>query len=166
MPRFPTWLVFGLLLPVAAFAQGADISFDDVRQDTTLPVEVTADALSVSQADGTAVFRGNVLIAQGNIRLSAGEVLVVYAGQSGEGGGGRIAELRATGGVTFVSGNEAAEAREAVYDIPAGRLVMTGDVLLSQGASAISADRMVVDLTAGTGVMEGGVRTVFQPGDN
>lgn len=150
------------LLPAAALAQGADISFDGLRQDTSAPVEVTADSLQVSQADGAATFQGNVLVVQGDLRMTAGAVRVIYATETSA-EGGRISELRATGGVTFVTPNEAAEAQEAVYDIGSGELVMTGDVLLTQGPTALAAESMTVDLRSGTGLLEGRVRTVFRP---
>ena len=150
-----------LCLPFAAAAQGTDISFGGLRQDTSLPVEVTADSLQVDQANGAATFSGNVLVAQGEMRLSAGQVLVIYAQEAG-----RIAELKASGGMTFVTPNEAAEAAEAVYDLGAGQLVLTGDVILTQGPTALSANRMTVDLRSGTGQLDGRVRTVFQPSGN
>jgi lipopolysaccharide export system protein LptA len=161
MPRLPSLIAVACLVPLMALAQGANVTFGGLRQDTSLPVEVTADSLQINQADGAATFEGNVLVSQGDIRMSAGEVRVVYAEEAG-----RISELRAIGGVTFVSGSDAAEAEEAVYDIDSGRLVMSGDVLLTQGPTALSAQRMVVDLRSGTGALEGGVRTVFQPGGN
>jgi lipopolysaccharide export system protein LptA len=151
----------GLFVTVAppAEAQGARIDFGGMRQDTSLPVEVTADQLSVDQTNGSATFSGNVVVGQGEMRMSAAEVRVEYT----EGGGG-IDRLHATGGVTLANATDAAEAREAVYTIASGEVVMTGDVLLTQGQSAISGQRLVINLTAGTGVMEGRVQTVFQPG--
>ena len=68
-------------MPIAA--QGTNVAFGTIRQDTGLPVEVTADNLSVDQGDGTAVFTGNVLIGQGEMRLSAARVLVVYRAEAG-----------------------------------------------------------------------------------
>ncbi|QYK42073.1 MAG: lipopolysaccharide transport periplasmic protein LptA [Paracoccaceae bacterium] len=140
-------------------AQGAGVQFPGLRQDAGLPVEVSADSLSVDQAAGGAVFSGNVIAIQGDLRLTAAEVRVRYA----EGGGG-IETMHATGGVTLVSPTEAAEAAEAVYTIGSGSVVMTGNVLLTQGQNAISGQRLVIDLRAGTGVMEGRVTTVFTPG--
>ena len=147
--------------PAAALAQDAAISFGGLKQDTSLPVEVKADSLAVNQADGSATFTGNVLVGQGEMRLSAGMVRVEY-GQ----GGKSIEKLHATGGVTLASAKDAAEAREAVYTIASGSVVMTGDVLLTQGGSAISGQKLVIDLKAGTGRMEGGVSTIFVPGGN
>ncbi|WP_242494332.1 lipopolysaccharide transport periplasmic protein LptA [Loktanella sp. IMCC34160] len=140
-----------------AWAQGTNVTLGGLNADPTAPVEVTADSLSVDQENGTAVFSGNVVIGQGDVRISAAEVRVVYGEDTGE-----IARLVATGGVTFVTATEAAEAANADYDIANGQLTLTGNVLLTQGASALAAERMVVDLTNGTARMDGRVRTVFQ----
>ena len=64
-----TVVAFGVA--TIAQAQGTEIAFGTVQQDTSLPVEVSADALSVSQNDGSALFTGNVIIGQGEMRLSA-----------------------------------------------------------------------------------------------
>ena len=142
-------------------AQEAKIAFGDLAQDTTLPVEVTAEAFSVNNADGTAVFTGNVVVTQGEMKLSAAEVRVQYnADQTA------IDQLIASGGVTIVNLADAAEAREAVYTIATGIIVLTGDVLLTQGPSAMAGQKLTVNLKDGTGVMEGGVTTTFVPGGN
>lgn len=154
-------LIAALALAPAAMAQQAQVAFGGLKQDTTLPVEVEADQLAVNQADGTATFTGNVRVNQGEMILTAGEVLVEYAE-----GNKSIARLHASGGVTLVSATDAAEATNATYTIDSGKVVMEGAVLLTQGNSAISGERLVIDLKAGTGVMEGRVKTVFQPGGN
>ncbi len=146
-----------LALPV--WAQQANIALGGLKQDPTLPVEIGADQLAVNQSDGNATFTGNVAISQGALKLAASVVVVEYT-EDGQG----IRSLHATGGVTFANANDAAEAREAVYTIDTGQIVMTGDVLLTQGSNAISGQKLVIDLTAGTGVIEGRVQTVFQPG--
>lgn len=149
-----------VLPAVMAAGQGATVAFGGIRADTGLPVEVTADRLTVNQTDGTATFTGNVLVGQGEMRLSAAEVFVEY----GSADRSRIERLRATGGVTLVSGQEAAEAEQAIYTIETGEVIMTGNVLLIQGANTLSGEKLVVDLATGTGQMEGRVKTVLQPG--
>ena len=145
--------------PVAA--QEAKIAFGGLAQDTSLPVEVQADTLSVNNADGTAVFEGNVLVGQGEMRLAAAKVAVEY-----DKDGKSIARLHATGGVTIANLADAAEAQEALYTIDSGVIVLTGDVLLTQGTSALSGQKLTIQLKDGTGVMEGRVSTVFVPGGN
>jgi lipopolysaccharide export system protein LptA len=151
-----------VLLAIAVPAGAADVAFGGIKADTTLPVEVVSDSLSVDQADGSATFSGNVVIAQGEMRLSAAEVRIEYA----DGDRTRIERLFATGGVTLVSGTEAVEAREALYTIETGVIVLTGDVLLTQGANTLTGQELTVDLKTGTGRMEGRVKTVLQPGGN
>lgn len=161
MTPFARALILTLALAAPALAQETNVAFGGLTQDTSLPVEITADTLSVNNADGSAVFSGNVLVGQGEMRLSAAEVRVDYAPDSRA-----IERLHATGGVTIASRQDAAEAREAVYTIDSGLVVMTGDVLLTQGQSALSGQKLTLNLKEGTGVIEGGVSTTFVPGGN
>lgn len=157
------FLVF--LAPLVAAAQGTAISLGSVAVDAGQPVEVSADALSIDQTTGEAVFDGNVLVVQGEVRISAGKVTIVYdKDEDGQPSG--IAELVAVGGVTFVTPAEAAEAAEAVYAVKDATVTLTGGVLLTQGQTAISGDRLVIDLESGNGRMEGRVRTVISGGGN
>ena len=156
------YLLLPLLLlftAVSVAAQGANVAFGTIRQDTGLPVEITSDNLSVEQATDTAIFTGDVLIAQGEMRLMAPRVLVVYRADA-EG----IERLEATGGVTLVSGPDVAESERADYHIDSGTILMSGNVLLLQGRNALSSDKMNVNLTDGTAHMTGRVKTILQTG--
>lgn len=159
MFQFLRALCLAAVIASPAVAQQADIRFGGLRQDTTLPVEVTSDSLSVDQATGAALFTGNVLAKQGDMRLSAGTIRVEY-GANGQG----IDRLVASDGVTLVSPTDAAEASDAVYTIATGNVVMTGNVLLTQGTAAISGEKLTVNLKDGTGTMTGRVKTIFTPG--
>jgi lipopolysaccharide export system protein LptA len=159
MRRLLPALCLAFLAPAAATAQGMAVEFGGLRQDTSQPVEITADSLSVDQTAGTAVFSGNVVVVQGDLRLSAGEVRVTYVD-----GAEDIEQLVASGGVTVAGAKDAAEAQQAVYNVSEGTVVMTGDVLLTQGKSAIAGERLVLNLEDGGGRIEGRVRTVFTPG--
>lgn len=153
-------LCAAFLMALPAFAQ-TNINLGALNADPTAPVEITADNLSIDQASGSAVFQGNVVLGQGGLRLSAGRVQVIYNDASGD-----ISRLSASGGVTFVTETEAAEAATAEYNLDEGTLVLSGDVLLTQGASAISADTMRINLSSGAAQMEGRVRTIFNQGNN
>ena len=153
-------LILALLLGTAANAQ-TNIDLGGISADPKAPVEVSADNLSVDQDSGTAVFSGNVVIGQGDLRLSAGSVRVVYSDSTGD-----IAQLLATDGVTLVTDSEAAEAATADYNLTTGILTLSGSVLLTQGASTLSAEQMTIDLNSGRAQMSGRVRTVFQQDGN
>ena len=154
-------ILFGLLIafgPTGVSAQGANVNFGTFKADPTLPVEVTSDSLDVNQADGSAEFIGTVLVSQGEMRLSAQKVTVIYNQEVGG-----IDRLVATGEVILVNGPDAAEADRAEYTIDSGVIVMTGSVLLTQGPNALTSDRMTVNLTTGTANLVGRVKTIINP---
>lgn len=154
-----------LCLSAAAFAQNANIDFGAAALDQSQPLEITADQLTVDQTAGSAVFEGNVVAGQGEMRLSAGRVQVEYATENGT-PTGEIERLLASGGVTLVNGAEQAEARDAVYAVGSSEIIMSGDVILTQGQNALSGEKLIVDLTSGQARMVGRVRTIFQTGGN
>lgn len=153
--------VIASFLTLPASAQGTAITLGGINADPSAPMEISADSLSVDQDTGLALFDGNVVVGQGDLRLSAGQVRVSYDAETGD-----IRFLEITGGVTIVTATEAAEAQTARYDLDAGELILSGEVLVTQGASAMAADRMVVNLEDGTSRLDGRVRTVFQRADN
>jgi len=157
--RIAAAAVLTLLLALPGRAQQG-IAFG-TGSDTGAPVEVESDSLTVDQTDGTAEFTGNVVIVQGETRLAAPRVMVVYNDDQSA-----IRTLEATGGVTLASGDDAAEAERADYDVEGGTIVMTGDVLLVQGQNTLTAQKMQVDLATGRAQMEGRVRTILQTGGN
>lgn len=147
------------LLAVPALAQETSISFGGLKGDVTQPVEMTSNSLEINQADGTALFTGNVLVTQGAMKLSANQVRATYSEDSKT-----IDKIVASGKVLLVNATDAAEADNADYTIATGAVVMTGNVLLTQGQATIAAQKMTIDLKTGTGRMEGRVTTTFVPG--
>ena len=156
----PAALAVMLLAATAAVAQ-VGIGFGGVAHDADQPVEVTSDNLTVDQSTGRAIFDGNVIVLQGELRMAAGQVEVIYSETED---GRTVDEVIATGGVLVTRGSDAAEGAQARYDVAAALLTMTGDVLVTQGATAIAGDSMTVDMTTGNGVVDGRVRTVLDQG--
>ena len=142
------------------FAQGTQVAFGTIQDNSGLPVEVTADNLAVDQNAGTALFTDNVVVIQGEMRLSADTVLVIYDTSAQA-----IDRIEATGNVVLISGQDAAESERADYNVDDGTIVMRGSVLVAQGPSAISADTMTVQISDGTAQMSGRVKTTLQTGD-
>lgn len=157
--RFLSACVLGVFLASVAIAQGTKLSFGGIKADPSQPVEVTADNLEVDQTTGQATFSGNVLVTQGEMKLSADKVQVIYDQEAR-----KMARMDATGNVLLASGPDAAEAQNAEYTVDSGTIVMTGNVLLNQGPSTIAGERMVVDLTTGAAQMSGRVRTLLNTG--
>ena len=143
---------------VAPDAPATVVAFGGMRGDPTLPVNVTAQTLTVDEGKATAVFTGDVLVVQGQMRLQADEVKVLYAT-----GASRIDRLWATGNVVLVNADDAARADRAEYVIDEGIVTMHDNVVLTQGEAVFTAARFSTDLTEGLGQLEGDVTVSFTP---
>lgn len=147
-----------ICLGSSAISQTSGFALSGGKHDATLPVEITADSLSVDQSSNTASFSGNARVGQGDLRLGADQISVNY-----DQSGGQIASVQASGNVVFTNGVDMAEAENAVYDVTVGGLVMTGNVLLVQGKTAISGDRLDLNILNNTAKVTGNVKTVLTP---
>lgn len=161
MTLLQKWIATGLLvlLPVMAVAQsgGTQIAFGDREQDTSAPIDVTSAQLAIDEEANTALFTGDVVVVQDTMTLYAPRVLVFYKeDQSG------ISHMEATGGVTLIQNDEAAESERADYDLENEIMIMTGDVLVTQKLSAIASDKMTLKLDDGTALMTGRVKTLLR----
>ena len=156
--------ILGLCFAAGTATAQTGVALGGFDYDKGAPVEITADALDVNQSTGNATFDGNVVIGQGGMRLAAGKVVVEYGADAS--GKNEIRRLVASGGVTLVSAEEAAEAQTAIYSVADGTIVLSGAVLVTQGPAAISGDQLSVDLSTGSGTVTGNVRTVLNPGGN
>ena len=151
--------------PLARAQQPAD-PFGSFQHDSAQPIEITADALEVRDAENRAIFSGEVIAGQGDLRLTAETVSVWYIRDGGGGESGQIERLRAEGDVFLSSGSETATGAWAEYAVTEGVVTMGGGVTLAQGENAISGERLTVNLNTGVGRVEGGrVRSVFNPAE-
>ena len=149
---------FFISLVFAAPLAAQQIAFGTPDKDRDAPVEVTSDRLAVSQNDNSAVFTGNVIVGQNDMRLAAPRVTVIYLENED-----KIEILQARDGVTMTDGPDAAEAQEADYNIETGIVELRGNVLLLQGNDVITSDYAYIDTEAGTAQITGRVKTVIQP---
>ena len=155
--RFLSSIFLVLAFSVAAWAQGLGVSFEGLSTSDDHPIEVSADRLQVDQDNGDALFSGNVVIAQGTLRLAAEDVAITYTDDGG------MSEMVATGGVIIVTDAEEIEAQNVTYNLDAEIMILTGDVLFLQGRTSLASERMRIDVASNTGVLEGRVRSVIQP---
>ena len=157
-------IALSLFLANAALAQ-IQVGFGGTEHNSSDPIEITSDSLAVNQEDGTATFIGNVIAVQGDLRMAAAEILVVY-NVDDQGNTQDVRDVIGSGSVLITRGTEAAEGDRAVYEVAEDLLTMTGEVLVTQGTGAVSGERLVVNMLTGVGAVDGGrVRTVLQPQD-
>lgn len=113
------------------------------------PVDITADQLDVHNAEGNAVFTGNVVVRQNTLTLTAPKLTVSYAK-----GGGDITQMQATGGATITRNTpgqaaEKATGSTATYNPSTQTLTMTDNVTLVRGPSTLSGDKLVYAIATG-----------------
>lgn len=149
-----------LLVPFAVWSQEASVGFGNGDFDRSAPVEVAADNLDIDQNTGRATLTGNVVIVQGDLRLSANIVIVDY---TTTGPDRRIERMNARGDVLIVAGEDAAEGAEATYLIETSQITMNGDVVVTQDGNTLAGDRLAVNLDSGEGTVTGRVRSTLQP---
>lgn len=149
-----------LLSTGAAFAQDMQLRLGESLNLSQRQLEITSETLEVDQETGVSTFSGDVVVSQGDMRLTAQSLRIEY-GSTGEDSRQRIDRLVADGGVTMVTEAEAVEARSAIYSLTDQTLEMIGDVVLVQGANILAGERFFADLRTGTGRMSGRVRTLI-----
>ena len=131
------------------------------------PVKISADSLELDQKNQSTTYSGNVLLTQGEMRLTADSLTVFVKS-------GKLGHIEARGepahfesqlkdGTTVVG-----EARELRFDSTAGLLTLIGNSRLVQGQNRIGNDFIEYDLNRGN-LKAGGkkakkrVEVTFQP---
>ncbi len=153
------WLLVPLLMLLQAGIATAQQN-GLAAHDSILPIEVTADRLTVEQNNQMATFAGNVEAVQGELVLRADEVRVAYAfGEQQTAPAQVIRRIEAEGNVVISTPEETAKADRAVYDVIGGTMQLEGNVVLVRGENVIEGARLDIDLEAGRAVMTAGAET-------
>jgi lipopolysaccharide export system protein LptA len=125
--------------------------------DSDKPIDISADSLEVRQQEKQAIFSGNVVAKQGNIKMQAAKMLVFYDGQAGEGDApNSISKIEAEGGVVFVSPSETARGGRAIYDVNKEQIRMIGNVTLTREQSVLKGSALVYSFKTGRSVLTSG----------
>lgn len=172
MRKFLAGLAVAGLLAVPATAQDAAGKgpFGGFKHDRSAPLEIASDSLEVRQAEERAIFTGNVVAAQGTLRLTAAKMIVEFDEdrRTPDSETGAITRVEATGDVFVSNGAETAQGSWAEYDLETGLVKMRGDVILTQGENAGKGKTLEIDLNTGIARLGGRVTLSFKsstPGD-
>ena len=124
------------------------------------PVSYAADRIELQDRQNRVVLSGDVVITQGDLRLTAGRTTVSYT----DAGSLRIQRIDATGGVTVTRGNETARGNAAVYDFNRRVIILAGGVALRRGSDTLNGGRLTIDLNSGLSSVDGGGATGSRSG--
>src|SRR5690606_21662694 len=110
-------------------------------------IEVTADSLEVLQLDRRAVFRGNVVAVQGQVRLRSDVMIVTYRqGDERTQGENTISRLDVDGNVFMTTPEETAKGDKGVYNVDKKEIVLQGNIALTRQKNVLKGDRLEYNL--------------------
>lgn len=116
------------------------------------PVNYAADQIELEDKQNRVVLSGDVVINQGDLKLTAARTTVSYTNN----GGVKIQRIDATGGVVVTRGNERASGAAGVYDFNRRVIVLSGGVRLQRGTDTLNGGRLTMDLKTGLSTVDGG----------
>jgi len=129
-------LLAALLLPPGAHA---------LESDRNQPVDIEADSVDINEGTGVSVYKGNVILNQGTIHITANIVTVTRKGD-------KSSFLVAEGSpVTFQQEPDdkkaivKGRAKRAEYETNSELLTMIGEAKLTQGEDTFASERIVYD---------------------
>lgn len=172
------------LISLVLMAVAFPVFAQDMKLDSKQPIEITADSLEVAQKEQHAIFSGNVVAIQGNMRITSDRMQVFYrTGAQVKGEAQAISRIKVDGDVFMSNASETARSKSGIYDVDASKLTLKKDVVLTRGENVVKGDVLEYDLVTGksqivgAGVTTGGsdgnaeggkkgrVRGLFVPGN-
>jgi lipopolysaccharide export system protein LptA len=136
-------------------------------EDADQPIHIRADNAEIDQQQGLVIYRGEVRVDQGTLRVTADEMTVEYVEQ-------KVVRITAKG--TPAHYQQQIEADEdqvkahsstIIYYTQEERLDLLGDAFLTQEGNEITGDLIKYDIVAGkvdaTAESEAPVRMILQP---
>ncbi len=144
------------------------------------PISIDADELVYYDKEHKAVYSGNVVVIQGDTKMTCSAMTVFLDraptqgapqpanGQSGPSADSGVKHLDATGPVTVVSKTQVATGDSGSYDKAQDKVWLIGHVTLSDGQNVTKGDKLTYDLknglaTVDTSAKSGRVHGQFVP---
>ena len=128
--------------------------------DSNQPVNYAADRIELQDRQNRVVLSGDVVITQGDLRLTAARTTVAYTDTDTL----RIQRIDASGGVTVTRGGERASAAAGVYDFNRRVIVLSGGVALRRNGDTLNGGRLTIDLDSGLASVDGRGAGTATPG--
>ena len=129
-----------LLALMLMFATAVGLALES---DKDQPIELAADSVDIDESKGMSVYRGDVDLRQGTMRVQA-DVVTVHQNKRKPTkiiAEGRPVKFRQQSEKGPVKG----EAKRVEYEVDSENLVMIGNAVLIQGKDSMRSDRIVYD---------------------
>ncbi|MBY0532474.1 MAG: hypothetical protein K2P86_10945 [Xanthobacteraceae bacterium] len=146
-------------------------AFQGFTRNRKDPVNIEANSLEVRDKEKVAVFRGNVVVVQGDTTMRCKELEVHYEGsalgtdprqrvpatksQQKSESAQRIKRLVAIGGVIVTAKDQKAVGDKGIFEMATNIVILDGNVVVTQGQNVMNGDKLTVNLTTGTSKLDG-----------
>jgi lipopolysaccharide export system protein LptA len=130
------------------------------------PISIDADKLVYYDKEHKAVYTGNVVVIQGDTKMTC-TIMTVFLDhapaqgakptadtQSGPTADAGVKRLEATGPVTVISKTQVATGDSGAYDKTEGKVYLIGHVSLSDGQNVTKGDKLTYDLKSGEATVD------------
>ncbi len=156
-------LLFCILFPSVALAANS-------RFDGKQPIEITSDTLQVEQQKKLAVFTGNVVAIQNDVRLKSDKMTVYYTSSDEKKSDEKkpaeqkqtIKKIDVEGNVFLATPEETASGARGDYDVAGEEIHLFDNVVLTRGANTLKGNQLTYNFASGHSVVTGG--TVAESG--
>jgi lipopolysaccharide export system protein LptA len=138
------------------------------------PINIAADKLDYFDKEQKAIYSGNVVVVQGETRLNASILTIVFDRKGGNGkaasqnSSSQLRWMKGDGPITIVNRDQVGVGDSLLYDKAKNKFSLVGNVSLSQGENITKGDELVYDLQSGQAVVTstgGRVKSRIVPGD-
>lgn len=162
---FAPWLRTSLLALVILFSCGEAWA---EKEQGSEPIVITSQTLVVHNQDDQAIFEGQVVLVQGDFRLTADRLVVFFAERAASDdpavpavGGRKISRIKAVGHVKIVDGDQSATGKKAVFYGKEEMVVLTGHPEIWQHGYRVTGKKLTLFLKEDRSVVEGGSQVVI-----
>ena len=162
---------------------------DAGRFKTNQPIEINSDSLEVLQEESRAIFVGNVVAVQGDVRLKSDKMTVHYTQSKDKAatapkdkgaaeGKSSIERIEVEGNVFLTTPEETASGATGLYEVTDKIIHLNDKVVLTRGKNVLKGDHLVYNMNTGKSVISSGstataagagkkerVRALFIPGE-
>ena len=122
-----------VLMTLCAWCANAVVAQDSVEEDVTV---ITSDKLTFDYQNKYALFIGNVIVEDKDMRLTSDELTVRFDDD------GDVEFINAEGQVFIQQADKNARSQTATYNVATGEIVLEGDPQLQRGKNLLFGDRI------------------------
>jgi len=150
---------FSLLLPLVGCCIAPQVALA-LNSEERLPIHIEADRAEINEAEGSPVYRGNVSVDQGTLRITADQIRILTAGNeivqivaSAAEGSGRLAHYEQKPDPE--RDPVYADAREIVYEVKEETVQLSGHARLQQTTDTFKGEVLKYHMRDGTVTLAG-----------